>query len=523
MALDDDVDVVGDIQLNTSNKRAHIYLLIFTDDSLAQVQTYAAEKSIETGTMERFATIGIGIGTEACGATDALALLANGNGALEPLRRVVIEIVNYEFETYIEQEKRTKILGPGPLKIQMKYSPHVSQFQQGCHDENKTDDCSSCHNVQFLVRHIRAARFIFRVQSSRQTPIPTSFWDIQQGFVMNGGHFGIIGKIVTNVLRLLRKTINFADRMSQGQKETITTRIISTIFTVLALAIFKPFGLDAWQWMAYVHLLVIGVLGFGCCLVTEGILKYFLHKPRSFHQGVDYIIKRNLWFQLINTPLVALSICLYRHFAMSDLVAGNVLSWSNFFETLLIIAFCSFAIGLYWRFKFRSRYLAAELEETRQLNERLRQLQEKTEQRARAAESALASEPDVAEPTAELADQPSSIVTLTGTTSETVTLQVHDLLYVEAVGNYVKVYQTRDGQVHNDMLRATSKQIEEELSAYPMIVRCHRAFLVNLGQVEEIISKSGTMQLLMKHCHDSIPVSRSNMVQVKEAIKGKTD
>ena len=31
------------------------------------------------------------------------------------------------------------------------------------------------------------------------------------------------------------------------------------------------------------------------------------------------------------------------------------------------------------------------------------------------------------------------------------------------------------------------------------------------------------MQLLMKHCHDAIPVSRSNMAQVKEAIKGKTD
>ena len=32
--------------------------------------------------------------------------------------------------------------------------------------------------------------------------------------------------------------------------------------------------------------------------------------------------------------------------------------FENFFETLLIIAFCSFAIGLYWRFKFRSCYWA---------------------------------------------------------------------------------------------------------------------------------------------------------------------
>ena len=39
------------------------------------------------------------------------------------------------------------------------------------------------------------------------------------------------------------------------------------------------------------------------------------------------------------------------------------------------------------------------------------------------------------------------------------------------------------------MLRATSKQMEEELHAYPMIVRSHRAFIVNLGQVEQIVSK----------------------------------
>ena len=85
VALDNDVDIVGDIQFNTSNKRTDIYLLVLTDDSLAQVQTYATEESIETGTVERFATISISIGTEARSATNAFALLANWNGTLEPL------------------------------------------------------------------------------------------------------------------------------------------------------------------------------------------------------------------------------------------------------------------------------------------------------------------------------------------------------------------------------------------------------------------------------------------------------
>ena len=317
--------------------------------------------------------------------------------------------------------------------------------------------------------------------------------------------------------------------MKQGRIETITTRIISTTFIVVALAVFKPFGLDAWQWQAYVHLIALGVIGFSICMVTDIILKYVVKMPRSFKKGVEYIIRRNLWFQFINTPLVALGICLYRHFVLSNRVEGNQFSVVNFLETLAIIAFCSFAIGLYWRFKFRSKYLSMELEETRLLNEELKEMQEKfllsmstdsptvdTDVKSEVHEQDISVVNDVEEPKEKPRPQE---LTLTGTTNESVTLQISHLLYIEAVGNYVKVSHLRDGQVHTDMLRATMKQMEETLQGYPMIVRCHRAFLINLGQVEQIVSHSGSTQLLIKHCHESLPVSRSNMAQVKAAIK----
>ena len=294
--------------------------------------------------------------------------------------------------------------------------------------------------------------------------------------------------------------------MKQGRIETITTRIISTTFMVVALAVFKPFGLDAWQWQAYVHLAAFWVIGFSICMLTDIILKYIVKMPRSFKKGVEYIIRRNLWFQFINTPLVALGICLYRHFVLSDRVTGNQFSVVNFLETLAIIAFCSFAIGLYWRFKYRSRYLAMELEETRQLNEQLKEMQSE-----KPSKKSLQQTPE------STACQ-SQELTLTGTTNESVTLQISHLLYIEAVGNYVKVIHLRNDQVHTDMLRATMKQMEETLQGYPMVVRCHRAFLVNLGQVEQIISHSGSTQLLIKHCHESLPVSRSNMSQVRAVI-----
>ena len=301
--------------------------------------------------------------------------------------------------------------------------------------------------------------------------------------------------------------------MNKDHKETIRVRAISVGYAVLALAVFKPFGLGVWKWEAYVHLLLIWMLGLGVCFLTEVVLRYIARMPRSYAQGVDYIIRRNLWFQLINTPLVSLMICLYRHFVLSDRVPNNHLSWSNYFETFAIMAFISFAIGLYWRFKFRSRYLAIELEETRQLNEQLKSKQMQTEQRVQSLEAAVNQSEEA------LHEQPWESITLTGTTSESVTLIIADLLFVETIGNYVKVCYLRNSQVRTDMLRATSKQIEEELHDYPMIVRCHRAFIVNLAQVEQIVAKQGSMQLIIKHSHDSIPVSRSNVSQIKEALR----
>ena len=282
--------------------------------------------------------------------------------------------------------------------------------------------------------------------------------------------------------------------MKKGRKEIMGVRAISVGFSVLTLGVFKPFGLDAWQWQAYAHLLIIWVLGIAVCLASEGILKYIIRIPHSHDNGISYILRRNLWFQIINTPLEALMICLYRHFVLSNRAPGNMLSWSNYFETLVIIAFCSFALGLYWRFKYRNKYLAAELEETRQLNEQLMKSQTASE-------------------------QSQSTITLTGSTSEAITIRVNNLLYIETVANYTNVCYLSNGEVRTDILRATSKQLQDELEAYHKIVRCHRAFLVNLDQVERIESHSGSMRLIIKHCHQAVPVSRSNTTAVKQAIK----
>ena len=297
--------------------------------------------------------------------------------------------------------------------------------------------------------------------------------------------------------------------MNNGRFKTFGMRLVGTGFAMLILAVFKPFGLGSLQFMAYVHVVAVAVLGILVCMLSDFVLQYVVRRPATLEGDVNVVVRRNRLFQFINTPLLSLIVCLYRHFVLSDIAEGNRFSLSNFVDTLLILGFCSFLIGLYWRFKFRSRYLTMELQETRLLNEQLQRLQSRAEQTEPSGESGtLANDSHLDED-----------LVLTGTTSERVTLHVADLLYLESVGNYVKVCHLVDGVARYEMLRVTLRQIEDVLQPYTMIVRCHRSFLVNLKQVEQIVSQSGAMQLLIRHCNDQLPVSRSNVAQIRGAIK----
>lgn len=302
--------------------------------------------------------------------------------------------------------------------------------------------------------------------------------------------------------------------MDRIAKETIKVRVISVGLICVALAIFKPMGIGRLGVWLYAHLLIIWVLGTMVCNLSGAIVNYLVGMPPSLAKGVDYIIKRNLWFQIINTPLEALMICLYLHFALIKMPGIEPLSLSGLIQMLIIIAFCSFLIGLYWRYKYRSRYLTAELEETRQLNSELTRIQEVIKSRLDEADE---TQIDYHEQGVHslISSKP---VTLVGSTSETVTLNISDILYIESDGNYQKVYYLVNGTVRSQLIRSTSKQIEADLIDYGIIVRCHRAFLVNLMQVEEINSRDGSMKLTMRHCHDFIPISRSNMARIKKAL-----
>jgi len=101
------------------------------------------------------------------------------------------------------------------------------------------------------------------------------------------------------------------------------------------------------------------------------------------------------------------------------------------------------------------------------------------------------------------------IATLTGTTKDSIRLNIDDILYIESIKNYCIVYYVSGNKLKVTKIRTTLSQIEESLLPYSNIIRCHRAFIINIHSIVGVEGNSQGYQLKLKITDNVVPVSRS--------------
>ena len=112
-----------------------------------------------------------------------------------------------------------------------------------------------------------------------------------------------------------------------------------------------------------------------------------------------------------------------------------------------------------------------------------------------------------------------------GGTKEMLEVKAGDFLYAEAKGNYVKVGYRSDSDKEKKITPGyppPMKQAEEAVSACPFIIRCHRAFLVNIRMVVKVDGNSQGYKLNLEGCEEDVPVSRAYAKEVKALIENRT-
>ena len=101
------------------------------------------------------------------------------------------------------------------------------------------------------------------------------------------------------------------------------------------------------------------------------------------------------------------------------------------------------------------------------------------------------------------------------TDSRNIEIHLDQLLYIETVGNYAKVFNLIDGQVTNTLARSTMKNIDQQITS-DHIIRCHRSYIVNLVKVIDVKGNAQGFKLSLEGSQEKVPVSRKFVPVVKK-------
>ncbi|WP_224996463.1 LytTR family DNA-binding domain-containing protein [Cesiribacter sp. SM1] len=104
---------------------------------------------------------------------------------------------------------------------------------------------------------------------------------------------------------------------------------------------------------------------------------------------------------------------------------------------------------------------------------------------------------------------------------EAIQLNLQDLLYIAAAGNYTEIHQCNGNEIKKSLLRSSLSRLEDQLGEIPLIARCHRSYLVNLEQVIRVSGNAQGYQLHLKGSHQRVPVGRSFAKKILEQISQK--
>lgn len=284
--------------------------------------------------------------------------------------------------------------------------------------------------------------------------------------------------------------------------------LISALIVIIIMVLLQPFKLDEVEKNKYLIILGYGVLTFFACYITKLITFYIFRITSN-----DFSIKEILIGSLVITLLMGFLITCYASYVYS----GSIYSgwhfpngtltfsafWINSGYTLIISFFVTVFLFFFNRNKELTQRLKEEVELNRIINERA-QIKQNSSQSTNNEQETGHHE-----------------ITLIGSTKETVKLDVENLLYIESNGNYADITFLQNEQKTKKTLRCTLKQLENNLADFPQIIRCHRAFLVNIQYIIHVEGNAQGYRLKLQNTVENIPVSRAYATEVYQRIESK--
>ncbi|WP_024994807.1 LytR/AlgR family response regulator transcription factor [Phocaeicola paurosaccharolyticus] len=279
-----------------------------------------------------------------------------------------------------------------------------------------------------------------------------------------------------------------------------------SLAVVVIIALLQPFGVDRIESHKYPIILGYGFLTALAILVSEFITSFVFRMKRGSKSKYRIVI-----INALVTFIMGFLITCYA----SVIFTGNIRSafydtngdftlnafWINCFYAIVI----SFFLSIYSYFVDRNRLLSERLKEEIELNKALE----------RRASQVLISQSE----SIDIVAKDEEKIIIKGNTKESLEVLPSMLQFIEAEGNYINVFYLENGVSQKKTLRCTLKQVEELFKDYPNIIRCHRAFIVNIDKIKHVDGNAQGYRLHIDDTDRTVLVSRAYATSVYDIIE----
>ncbi len=103
--------------------------------------------------------------------------------------------------------------------------------------------------------------------------------------------------------------------------------------------------------------------------------------------------------------------------------------------------------------------------------------------------------------------------------NDTLVIKADLLIVIRSSDNYIEVFYKNEGLVKKQIIRSSLKRVEELISKYDFIMRCHRSYIVNIKFINEIKGSPQGFQLFMDTLDFPVSVSQKYIHEFKNKIK----
>lgn len=248
---------------------------------------------------------------------------------------------------------------------------------------------------------------------------------------------------------------------------------ITSLVVFLILVIFRPFGLQEVESIAYLG-------GFGLCTFITLFIFYFIF-PLVFVKFYD-VEKWTVGRELV-VYFLALTVIITVNYLYNSIVdLKETPDWSYFDFIFMTLAVGAFPMLL------------------------LTYITEKV-----ARHKNIEDKNSIAEPSDSQNKKGNSLITIVSKNKTEPHFQIDMECFISAqsTGNYVEIYYEGElDKVQNHLLRITLAELEKQIGNDEFLIRCHKSHIVNKSKVKSIEGNARSCSAIMSSGQE-IPISRS--------------